>query len=137
VTRFLPPPEARLSRGEVNETVLEAGRRISPVPLPGELAGLPRRTLEGAPPGIGLYGRGVTLLAVAPIPYRLAADLDRTLRATPGAVDDDLGVRVAVGPLALMLVEPAGRGPYLLTGTVTPEALATAAGQLPGLEPRR
>jgi hypothetical protein len=135
VTRFEPPPGARVRQGEVNETVLEAGRRIRPVPLPGELAGLPRRALEGAPPGIGLYGRGVTLLAVAPVPYRLATELASTLRVSPGAVDDELGIRVAVGPLGLMLVEPAGRGPYVLTGTVTPDALATAAQQLPGLEP--
>ncbi len=31
-----------------------------------------------------------------------------------------------------MLVEPPGQGPYLLTGTVTLDALATAAGELPG-----
>jgi outer membrane lipoprotein-sorting protein len=137
VTQFEPPADARVRRGEVNETVLEAGRRIRPVPLPGELAGLPRRALEGAPPGIGLYGRGVTLLAVAPIPFRLASELQRTLRGSPGVVDDELGLRVAVGPLGLMLVEPAGRGPYVLTGTVTPDALATAAQQLPGLETLR
>jgi hypothetical protein len=32
-----------------------------------------------------------------------------------------------------MLVEPPGRGPYVLTGTVTPDALAAAAGELPEL----
>jgi hypothetical protein len=32
-----------------------------------------------------------------------------------------------------MVVEAPGRGPYVLTGTVTPDALATAAGQLPEL----
>jgi hypothetical protein len=42
-----------------------------------------------------------------------------------------------VGPLGLMLVEPPGRGPYVLTGTVTPDALADAARQLPGLETLR
>jgi hypothetical protein len=31
-----------------------------------------------------------------------------------------------------MLVETLGRGPYVLTGTVTLDALAEAAGQLPG-----
>jgi outer membrane lipoprotein-sorting protein len=135
--RFRPQPGTEVRRGDVAETVLEAGRRIQPVPLPGALAGLPRRALDGAPPGIGLYGRGVTLLAVAPIPYRLADDLRNTLSGSPDVVEDAHGIRVAVGPLGLMLVEPAGRGPYLLTGTVTPDALATAAGQLPGLEAQR
>jgi hypothetical protein len=134
VTRFQPQAGMRVRGSRLAETVLDAGRRIEPVPLPDELAGLPRRDIEGAPPGIGLYGRGVTLLAVAPIPYRLADGLDRTLRSTPAAVADRLGIRVAVGPLGLMLVEATGRGPYVLTGTVTPDALARAAAQLPGLE---
>jgi outer membrane lipoprotein-sorting protein len=134
VTGFAPPPEATVRQGEVAETVLEAGRRIRPVPLPGLLAALPRRALDGAPPGIGLYGRGVTLLAVAPVPRRLARELQNTLRGSPGVVEDPLGIRVAVGPLGLMLVTPPDTGPYVLTGTVTPDALATAARQLPGLE---
>jgi outer membrane lipoprotein-sorting protein len=134
VTAFTPPPGARIREGLEAETVLEAGRQIRPVPLPDTLAGLPRRALEGAPPGIGLYGRGVTLLAVAPVPYRLAAELDDALSVSPDAVDDELGLRVAVGPLGLMLVQVEGRGPYVLTGTVTADALATAAAALPGLE---
>jgi hypothetical protein len=47
---------------------------------------------------------------------------------------DTLGTRVAAGPVAVMVVEPPGRGPYVLTGTVTLDALARAAAQLPGLE---
>jgi hypothetical protein len=103
------------------------------VSLPPALAGLPRRELAGAPSGIGLYGSGVTLLAVAPVPSRLADALRDTLVQSPGAVVDGLGTRVAAGPVALMLVEPPGRGPYVLTGTVTPDALADAAAQLPFL----
>ena len=34
------------------------------VSLPDELAGLPRRRVAGAPEAVGLYGSGVTLLAV-------------------------------------------------------------------------
>ena len=81
------------------------------------------------PPGIGLYGRGVTLLAVAPVPGRLAQGLRDALDQSPDAVRDDAGARLAIGPVAIMLVEP-GQGTYVLTGTVTPDALATAAGQL-------
>src|SRR3954471_13055950 len=72
VTAFTPPPGAVVREGREAEVVLEAGRRIRPVQLPSELVGLPRRELTGVPSGIGLYGRGVTLLAVAPVPGRLA-----------------------------------------------------------------
>jgi hypothetical protein len=94
---------------------------------------LPRRELAGAPAAIGLYGGGVTLLAVAPVPPRLADGLRNTLVQSPDAVVDAIGTRVAAGPVALMLVEPLGRGPYVLTGTVTLDALAGAAAQLPEL----
>jgi hypothetical protein len=133
ITAFEPPPGVLLRAGQDAEVVLEAGRRIRPVPLPAELAGLPRRQLSGVPPGIGLFGRGVTLLAVAPLPPRLAGDLRSTLGQSPEAVVDGTGVRVAVGPVALMLVSPAGHGPYVLTGTVTLDALVEAAAQLPEL----
>jgi outer membrane lipoprotein-sorting protein len=134
VTAFTPPPGASVREGREAEVVLEAGRRIRPVQLPGQLVGLSRRALDGVPPGIGLYGRGVTLLAVAPVPDRLAGGLRDALSASPDAVVDELGTRVAAGPVALMIVEPPGRGPYVLTGTVTLDALAQAARQLPGLE---
>lgn len=129
VTAFSPPVGSSVRQAREAEVVLEAGRRITPVPLPDELAGLPRRQLAGVPPGIGLYGRGVTLLAVAPVPPGLARGLRAALDQSPDAVRDDAGARLAVGPVALMLVEP-GQGPYVLTGTVTLDALATAAGQL-------
>ncbi|MFL6097249.1 MAG: transcriptional regulator [Blastococcus sp.] len=134
VTAFTPPPGAVVREGREAEVVLEAGRRIRPVQLPSELVGLPRRALTGVPAGIGLYGSGVTLLAVAPVPERLAYGLRDALSASPDAVVDELGTRVAAGPVALMVVEPLGRGPYVLTGTVTLDALARAARQLPDLE---
>jgi hypothetical protein len=131
VTAFTPPEGARIREAREAEIVLEAGRRIDPVPLPRELAGLPRRQLEGVPPAIGLYGRGVTLLAVAPVPPGLARGLRNALAQSLDAVRDDAGTRLAAGPVGLMLVEP-GQGPYVLAGTVTLDALATAAGQLTG-----
>ncbi|MCW2699981.1 MAG: putative sigma regulatory protein MucB/RseB [Blastococcus sp.] len=130
---FTPPSGARVRVAQEADVVLEAGRRIRPVPLPAELAGLPRRQLGGVPPGIGLFGRGVTLLAVAPLPARLAGGLRDALTQSPDAVADSAGVRVAAGPVVLMLVDPPGRGPYVLTGTVTLDALAEAAAQLPEL----
>jgi hypothetical protein len=132
VTGFTVPAGAGVREAREAEIVLEAGRRIRPVVLPDELAGLPRRRLAGVPPAIGLYGRGVTLLAVAPVPPGLAGGLRSALAQSPDAVRDDAGTRLAAGPVGLMLVEPPGRGSYVLTGTVTLDALVTAAGQLPG-----
>jgi hypothetical protein len=136
IVGFQVPPAAAVREGQQAEVVLEAGRRIRPVALPAQLAGLARREVAGVPPGIGLYGRGVTLLAVAPVPERLANGLRRALASSPDAVVDELGTRVAAGPVALMVVEPPGRGPYVLTGTVTLDALADAAAELPDLGER-
>jgi outer membrane lipoprotein-sorting protein len=133
LTAFTPPPGATVREDRQAEIVLEAGQRLRRVELPGDLAGLPRRTLCDVPGAIGVYGRGVTLLAVAPVPERLAAGLHRALRQSPGAVLDRSGIRIAAGPVGLMLVEPPGRAPYVLTGTVTLPALAVAAAQLPDL----
>jgi outer membrane lipoprotein-sorting protein len=132
-TAFTPPPGAAVREGGEADAVLETGRRIRLVGLPAELAGLPRRGLDGVPPGIGLYGSGVTLLAVAPVPPRLANGLRNALSGSPDAVVDARGTRVAAGPVALMIVEAPGSGPYVLTGTVTLDALAMAADQLPDL----
>jgi hypothetical protein len=132
VIDFTVPAGAFVRQATEAEIVLEAGRRIEPVPLPAELAGLPRRQLDGVPPGIGLYGRGVTLLAVAPLPPRLAGGLRNALTASPDAVREGPGTRLAAGPVGLMLVETLGQGPYVLTGTVTLDALAEAATALPG-----
>ncbi|MGY2004053.1 sigma-E factor regulatory protein RseB domain-containing protein [Blastococcus sp. SYSU DS1024] len=136
-TSFAPPPGARVRTADQAEIVLEAGQRLGPFRLTPTLAGLPLRTLDGAPPGIGLYGRGVTLLAVAPVPRRVAEGLRRTLAQSPDAVTDETSTRIAAGPVGLMLVDPQDAEPYLLTGTVTLDALAEAAAELPVLGRQR
>ncbi len=133
VVAFAPPPEATLlTAPDTEELIAQAEERAPDVALPGELAGLPRRTFQGVPDAVGVYGRGVTLLAAAPVPGRLAGGLREALSASPDAVTDELGTRVAAGPLGLMLVEPADGPAYVLTGTVTLDALADAARRLPG-----
>jgi hypothetical protein len=134
VTAFAPPPGAEVRRDQQQEGLLDTGRRAAGVALPGALAGLDRRALAGAPAAIGVYGRGVTLLAVAPLPRRATAGLRATLTAAPGAVVDDLGVRIAAGPLGLMLVDGGRGGSWLMAGSVSLDALAAAAADLP---PRR
>jgi hypothetical protein len=133
VVAFIPPPDAtEVTAPDTEELIARAGERAPDVPLPGQLAGLARRAFEGVPDAVGVYGRGVTLLAVAPVPGRLADGLGEALTVSPGAVTDALGTRVAAGPLGLMLVEPDDGPAYVLTGTVTLDALADAARRLPG-----
>ncbi|SDO67890.1 transcriptional regulator [Geodermatophilus sp. DSM 45219] len=134
VVAFAPPPDATLlTAPDTDELIADAGERAPDVELPGGLAGLPRRTFGGVPDAVGVYGRGVTLLAAAPVPGRLAGGLREALTASPDAVTDELGTRVAAGPLGLMLVEPADGPAYVLTGTVTLDALADAARRLSGV----
>ena len=127
---FEPPPGASLSVSQEDGVLERARRELDPAPLPGELAGLPRRQVEGAPEAVGLYGIGVTLLAVVPVPEHVVWDVQESLRRVPGFVDQRDGVRAAVGPLGLMVVDPDGAGAYLVTGTVTLDALGDAATDL-------
>jgi hypothetical protein len=135
VVDFDVPRTADVQEGQ-DPQLLQAATRGSRggLTLPATLAGLDRRTIKGAPPTVGVYGRGVTLLTVSALPGRVAGGLRTALAAAPDAVVDDLGVRIAAGPLGLMLLDAPG-GPVLLTGTVTLDALASAATQLTGGTP--
>jgi len=137
VTAFTPPAGARLAQDRGLDLLEEAGRRLFRAPLPGTLVDLPRRSLPGVPEAVGLYGRGVTLLAVVPVPRRFAGDLRRVASGSPAAISDSLGIRLSAGPLGIMLVGVPGGPSYVLTGTVTLDALEQAARQLPDLGRRR
>jgi hypothetical protein len=137
VTAFDVPPGADVREAEdarLLQAATRAGRDGDRIALPGQLTGLPRRTIDGAPRAIGVYGRGITLLAVSPLPGRVAGPLRDALVTAPEAVVDDLGVRISAGPLGLMLVRGPD-GPVLLAGTVSLDALATAATELTGANP--
>jgi len=127
--RFRPPPGARVGPSEEDGVLERARQALDEVALPDELAGLPRRQVAGAPEAVGLYGSGVTLLAVVPVPERVAYDVADGLRADPDVVTQRYGVRAAAGPLGLMVLNPPG-GAYLVTGTVPLDALAEAAADL-------
>ncbi|MBM9468472.1 LolA-like protein [Nakamurella leprariae] len=136
VIAFRPPPSADIRSDDPLGLLRDVADRLPDVAFPDTLAGLPRRDVTGAPPSIGLYGRGVTLLAVIPLPGRAAAELRRAADADPAAVHDQLGSRLTAGPIGILLTG-APRNAYLLTGTVTPETLAQAALALPGLGSQR
>jgi len=129
LTTFTPPRGASVQVGDTLGVLQNAGRELPPVPLPDTLAGLPRRTLAGAPPAIGIYGRGITVLAVVPLPRGVAGDLRQAAAQDANAVTDQLGTRLTAGPLGILLV--AGTRPQsVIVGTVTLDALAQAAGEL-------
>ncbi|SDO78212.1 sigma E regulatory protein, MucB/RseB [Klenkia soli] len=131
-TAFDPPPGADVT-AERDLTDVDLGRQER-ADLPATLADLGRRSFDGVPDQIGAYGSGITVLAVSALPGRAAGSLRDQLERTPGAVVDDLGVRIAAGPLSLMVAgtstRDGGSGTYLLAGTVTLDALATAARQI-------
>src|SRR4030095_15799145 len=91
---------------------------------------------------VGTYGSGLTLLVAVPLPGRISRPLRDQVTKTPGATRPDEGVRLAVGPLSLLLTDSRNRRSWLITGTVTAQTLDTAAAQLPapptaGAAPRR
>ncbi|RBY88530.1 transcriptional regulator [Blastococcus sp. TF02A-26] len=133
VVAFDPPPGAEVRPAPDVEGLVAVAQRGLPRPdLPETLAGLPPRPASGVPSGIHLYGRGVTVLAVVPLPVGQTAAIRRALAGEPEAVVDELGTRVAAGPLGLMVLRPVGDESRLLIGTVGPDALETAAGELTG-----
>ncbi|MEK8069800.1 LolA family protein [Rhodococcoides navarretei] len=129
--RFVPPPGTDVQQQDGLD-VASFADRIDSARLPSTLSGLESRDRsdQGA---VGIYGRGVTDLIVAPLPRRAARGLVEQLRAAPGAVVDGGSVALSIGPLNVLITEPTGdRRRYLLSGTVTAETLVTAAQQLEG-----
>jgi hypothetical protein len=134
VTTFTPPPGATREIGDTLGVLQNAASQIRPVPLPDTLAGLPRRALEGAPPAVGIYGGGITFLAVVPVPRGVAGDLRNGAAQDPNAVTNELGTRLMAGPLGVLLVAGTRRQ-SVIVGTVTVEALDQAAAELAALQP--
>lgn len=133
-TRFTPPSPGVVRR-ELNPDLAAAINVFSPVVPPTELAGLPiRRRVEGLG-SVGTYGTGLTVLVAVPLPGRVSRPLREQLTGTPGIVVTATGVRLGVGPLSLLLTDPAGRRSWLLTGTVTADTLDRAAADLAAQPP--
>jgi hypothetical protein len=128
-TSFIAPPDAEFRFEEVID-VAAAADRFAPAVTPDRLAGLDRR-IDAAFGAVGTYGRGVTVLSAVPIWDEISRPLRDQLEKTPGAVIDDQGVYVSVGPLGLLLT-PGSRSQrsWLVAGTVDPATLAEAAAEL-------
>lgn len=128
-TRFVPPDPFTV-RGEINTDLAAQINVFSPVIPPATLAGLPSRAAATGFDSIGTYGSGLTLLVAVPLPGRVSRPLRDQLATTPGATDTAAGVRLAVGPLSLLLTDSRDRRSWLLTGTVTATTLDRAAAEL-------
>lgn len=112
-------------------------RVLDAAPPPDRLAGRDRVALSGTPdaslPGVGLYGSGLAGFALVPV----SGDIAR--RAVEGAgAAGGTAVTVPAGnaallttPLLSVLTWNRGRGGVLLMGTVTPDVLEQAVGELP------
>lgn len=138
-TWFSPPYPGRV-RSELNPDLAAAINVFSPVVPPLELAGLPVRTRVEGLGSVGTYGTGLTVLVAVPLPGRVSRPLREQLSGTPGITVTPLGLRLAVGPLSLLLTDPPGRRGWLLTGTVSADTLDRAAAEIaanpPVEEPR-
>lgn len=129
-TDFTAPPGARVRYGQRFDLVRQIGR-FPDVGLPNVLLGYSRSASPDGLEGIGRYGRGVTQFAVGALPVDPASSLrDQLLRAR-GAKKLPEGIALSVGPVGLLLTDPAVTGEsWLLTGTLTPAALTQAAAEL-------
>lgn len=135
---FVPPPGAKV-RQTVYPDVVAAIDQFAQADPPAVLAGLTRA--PGPPVGrgsvggsVGVYGAGITLLVVLPLPPPLADSLAHQLSNTAAVIDSGDAATLTVGPLNLRLTARADNGTrWLLAGTVTTATLARAAGQLPAI----
>jgi hypothetical protein len=129
-TAFGPTPDT-LTRVGGPADIVSAIDQFGNNEPPATLAGLTRRaTLHLG--GVGVYGRGVTLLTAIPLSARLAGTIVPQLRQVPGMVEDDTGIGIGIGAVNLQLSPPTGFGArWLLVGTVTQATLRAAVATLP------
>lgn len=130
-TAFRPPVPNKV-RSQSQLDIVSLVNRLGRARPPAELAGLPRNIESiGA---VGAYGRGVTAMLAVPVPPRLSGTLRTQLAATVGSsgVADADNIALSLAGVNLLMLPQDGDGwAWLLIGTVTADALRTAAGQLP------
>ena len=127
--RFSAPADVTLAYEEATD-VAAAANALEAFDLPPVLAGL--RTRDGQDPGaVAVYGRGPTTVIVVPLRGSVARPLREQLSRNGATTQTAAGTSAPVGPISILLTRRPGRGGgFLLAGTVTPEALAAAAGEL-------
>ena len=105
--------------------IADAANQYAPVRPPDTVAGLAKTSAsDGA---VGVYGRGATQVIAIPLRDREADALREQLDVTPDVEHLDGRTVVTVGPLGVILTGEPGDGGWLLAGTLTRDALVTAA----------
>ena len=103
---------------------------FAPFALPDRVADLPRRGRPEDFKAVGVYGRGPVAVLGVPLRGSVARGLRDQLRQSAASREQGDTVALEVGPLSVLLVYAGDRGGLLLTGTVTPATLQTAAEDL-------
>jgi len=130
------------------ENVISAINVLAALPLPKTLAGRTRRSApSGAPDvvGLGAYGEGLSMFAVAAVPGRLATQTLQKLReggAVPVVVGNGSGEAYEVhtslvNALIVRSPGPGRRRTYLLAGSTSAEVLRQAGTELLSPTPAR
>lgn len=129
---FNPPPGAKVQFNNNADPLTALDQRF-PRPAPDQLAGLDRVKRQGISPAVSIYGHGVTSMVLVPLRGDDANSLLQQLtKATAIPVDSSSGadtITISVGPVNMM-VSVLGRRGYVLAGTVTTDAMQTAANDL-------
>ena len=111
-------------------------RRLDAAPAPRRLAGRDRVRLDGDDlPGVGVYGAGLAGFVLVPVSRGIAGRvLDGAAAAGGVPTEIPRGRAVTVTTPLLSLAVRSGRsGAFLLVGTVRPEVLQRAVGELSGV----
>jgi len=103
-------------------------------PFPGQLGGLRLVPIPGGPPGVAIYGSGLSRLVVLPLPHSVGP---QALRAAVQAGADLVSLTGQTGavirtPLLTVLMVTAGfhHATWLFAGAVTPVVLEKAANSM-------
>jgi hypothetical protein len=121
---FTPTPSTDVRFDDVLD-IADAANQYAPVLPPDTVAGLAKTSAsDGA---VGVYGRGATQVIAIPLRDREADALRKQLDVTPNVEHLSHRTIVTVGPLGVILTGDRGDGGWLLAGTLTRDALVTAA----------
>jgi hypothetical protein len=125
---FRLSPNLRFSRGFALDEAAGANA-FAPFEAPGTLLDLPRRGAAEDFGAVGVYGRGPTAILAVPLRGSTARGLHDQLAKSRDARETGNTIALEVGPISVRLID-GERANFLLTGTVTPETLASAGIEL-------
>lgn len=130
ITQFVAPHGVEVKQSQSID-VAAAANAFAPFVLPSTVAGLSRSGDAAAFGAVGAYGRGPTALIVIPLRRSLSGQVRQQFQKEKSSVTNDNGTSLQVGPLSVLLTRGGrNRGTFLLAGTVTPQTLIQAAGEL-------